>query len=37
MSRYLELSRIQHVFHTYTPENVYVNMFFLHSQYSYML
>jgi len=27
MNRYLELLRIQHVFHTYTPENVYVNIF----------
>jgi hypothetical protein len=26
-SRYLELSRIQHVFHTYTIGNVYVNIF----------
>jgi len=27
MNRYLELLRIQHVFHAYTPENVYVNRF----------
>ena len=27
MSRCLELSRIKHVLHTYTTENVYVNIF----------